>query len=478
MYKLVSNLILYSNLGSDSILSELCDIFRDFDSIKNAGATAAGSVRTPLKGDISDKSGPECQGANAPYRIIPEDSKNRQETMKADLTRRIYSQIKRILDISTEFGFDKNLWHDYLTFVIISNKNSFSLTCEGAGATAGGSVNGFVKNDLRVFKELFDYDFSEIENFLDIDCFTVIENYTAIAKHEYLYDKSVSAIIRSLSERLAAAKDTDEFFDLVCAHYRDYGVGMFGLNRAFRIRGSGDTLEFVPISNADAVKLDDLVGYERQKEQLCANTGAFCAGHKANNVLLYGDPGTGKSSSIKAVLNEYFDKGLRMIEIYKHQFKDISNVIALIKKRNYKFIIYIDDLSFEENEVEYKFLKAVIEGGVENRPDNILIYATSNRRHLVKETWKDRNDMEFNGDVHSSETMSEKLSLASRFGVTINYPSPDRQQFYDIVTALAKRAGIDMDEETLLAEANKWELRHGGVSGRTAQQFITYTASK
>ena len=213
-----------------------------------------------------------------------------------------------------------------------------------------------------------------------------------------------------------------------------------------------------------------------QKKQLLDNTRAFVMGYPANNALLYGDSGTGKSSSIKAVLNEFYDSGLRMIEIYKHQFSMLGAVISHIKNRNYRFIIYIDDLSFEEHEIEYKFLKAVIEGGVETKPDNILIYATSNRRHIIKETWSDRNDMEFSGEVHRSDTMEEKLSLSSRFGVLINYSSPDRNEFFEIVKTLAERDNIDMDEETLLKEANKWELRHGGLSGRTARQFVNYLA--
>ena len=196
-------------------------------------------------------------------------------------------------------------------------------------------------------------------------------------------------------------------------------------------------------------------------------------------MLLYGDSGTGKSSSVKAVLNEYAAEGLRMIEIYKHQFRDLSAVIAAVKRRNYRFIIFIDDLSFEEHEVEYKFLKAVIEGGVETRPDNVLLYAPSNRRHLIRETWNDRSDMEHDGDIHRSDTMEEKLSLASRFGVAINYSSPNREQYYDIVRGLAARAGrLDLPEEELLLLANRWEIRHGGVSGRTAQQFINYLAGK
>ena len=167
-----------------------------------------------------------------------------------------------------------------------------------------------------------------------------------------------------------------------------------------------------------------------------------------------------------------------MIEIYKHQFKDLSGIIAQIKNRNYRFVIYMDDLSFEEFETEYKFLKAVIEGGVETKPDNILIYATSNRRHLIKETWGDRSDIEVDNGMHRSDTMEEKLSLVNRFGVTINFSKPSQKEYFHIVIELAHRMGIAMTDEELKAEANKWELSHGGISGRTAQQFINYLAGR
>ena len=180
---------------------------------------------------------------------------------------------------------------------------------------------------------------------------------------------------------------------MVTDFYRDYGVGMFGMNKAFRIEEKPEGgICFKAINNMDAVTLDDLVGYEIQKKKLVDNTQAFVSGRKANNALLFGDSGTGKSTSIKAIVNQFYDDGLRMIEIYKHQFQYLSAVIAEIKNRNYKFIIYMDDLSFEEFEIEYKYLKAVIEGGVETKPDNVLIYATSNRRHLVREKFSDPSD--------------------------------------------------------------------------------------
>lgn len=435
MYEQISQLLMYGDLDQDSILYQLGEIFARYEQ---------GGWR------------------------------------KTDLVRDINTQVKRILKVATDYGFDDNLWHNYLTFVLMMSENPFSMTCEKVGAS-DGSVNGLVQNDFRIFKELFDYDFSGLEQELGINCFTQISNYKAIHKKDLMYNKNVSEKVRALSKQLENAKDEQEFFDAVTGFYKDYGVGMFGLNKAFRIdecNAPQGGILFRPINNMDMVMLDDLVGYEIQKKKLVDNTEAFVRGKKANNVLLFGDSGTGKSTSIKAIVNQYYNDGLRMIEIYKHQFKYLSTVIAEIKNRNYKFIIYMDDLSFEEFEIEYKFLKAVIEGGVETKPDNILIYATSNRRHLIKENWNDRNDQDNTNDRHHSDTVEEKLSLVNRFGVTINYSKPTQKEYFDIVIHLARRAGVTLSDDELKQEANKWELSHGGISGRTAEQFVSYLASQ
>lgn len=259
------------------------------------------------------------------------------------------------------------------------------------------------------------------------------------------------------------------------AFYREFGVGKLGLHKAFRVGHDENGRAVIePITKIAHVHLDDLVGYEIAKKKLIDNTEAFVQGRKANNCLLFGDAGTGKSSSIKGILNQYYDQGLRIIEVYKHQFKDLNEIISQIKNRNYKFIIYMDDLSFEEFEVEYKYLKAVIEGGLEKKPENILIYATSNRRHLVRERVGDKLERMDEEDLHSSDTVQEKLSLVYRFGVTIYFGAPDKKEFQNIVKALASRYKIEMPEEDLLLEANRWELQHGGLTGRTAQQFIDY----
>ena len=428
MYRELSKLVVYKNIDKNSILFCLADICREFYS---------GSYE------------------------------------KEALTDKIYTQIHRLLDISTRYGFNRNLWHNYLAFLLATTENPFSMCSEKVGGS-DGSVKLFAKGDFKIFKSLFDYDFSEIENTLGINCFTIISEYKAIPKAEQRYNKNVSERVRKLSEDIEKAADENEIYDIVTAFYKDYGVGMFGMNKAFRIIPGNRAGELEPITNTLEVKLSDLVGYEYQKAQLVENTEAFLNGHKANNVLLYGDAGTGKSTSVKAILNEYYGQGLRIIEIYKHQFEFLPKIIAEIKNRNYRFIIYMDDLSFEENENEYKYLKAVIEGGLEIKPDNVLIYATSNRWHLVKETWSDRNDFSVTNDVRHSDTIEEKLSLFARFGVTINFTKPDQENFFTIVRELAKRNGIEMSDEKLTGEARAWEMAHGGRSGRTAQQLINH----
>ncbi len=391
-----------------------------------------------------------------------------------EMTSVVNAQIKRILEISTDYAFDNNLWQNYLTYLLVTAENPFTLTAEKTGGSEG-SVNHFAKSDFADFIALFHYDFSWIEDLLKTDVFSCITEYHAIEKPALMYNGNVSAKVRALSDKLAAAKDPEEFFRIITGFYRDYGVGMFGLNKAFRIAENPDgTVTFKPVANMEPVVLDDLHGYELQKEKLIRNTEAFVNGRKANNVLLFGDSGTGKSTSIKAIVNEYYDSGLRMIEIYKYQFRNLSQLISQIKNRNYKFIIYMDDLSFEEDESEYKFLKAVIEGGLETKPSNILIYATSNRRHLIREMWTDRDDVENNNDIHRSDTMEEKLSLSNRFGVTIGYYKPDRKLYHDIVRALADRNGITMEDEKLFLLSDQWEMSHGGISGRTAGQFISH----
>jgi hypothetical protein len=311
---------------------------------------------------------------------------------------------------------------------------------------------------------------------LNVPEYEMLMDYESSRRESKVYNTRICARICELAENFCKDNTPEEMKATLTRFYKDYGVGKFGLHKSFRIEHDEEGVHIVPILNIAHVKLDDLVGYEIPKKKLTDNTEAFVCGRKANNCLLFGDAGTGKSSSIKAIANEYYDRGLRIIEVYKHQFKDLNDVISQIKNRNYRFIIYMDDLSFEEFETEYKYLKAVIEGGLEKRPENVLIYATSNRRHLIRENYSDKE--EIREDMHTGDTVQEKLSLVYRFGVTIYFGAPDKKQFQNIVETLAQKNGIDMPKEELLLEANKWELAHGGLSGRSAQQFIDYLLGK
>ena len=376
-----------------------------------------------------------------------------------------------LLERAATNGFHGNLWHCYLTDLLVNNENSYSLACEVKGEVSG-SINQFVLHDIAIFREFFEYDYMEMMDVLKAPEFGYILRYESEQHASRIYSTKIRDRICSLAQQIAATAGVQEMKDLLTEFYREYGVGKLGLHKAFRVERTQMGVQIMPIRNISHVQLDDLIGYEIPKKKLIDNTEAFVSGRKANNCLLFGDAGTGKSTSIKAIANEYYDRGLRIIEIYKHQLHDINDVIAQVKNRHYKFIIYMDDLSFEEFETEYKYLKAVIEGGLEKKPDNVLIYATSNRRHLIRENFSDKDGRR--DQMHASDTVQEKLSLVYRFGVTIFFCGPDKKQFEEIVKGLAARYGITMEEEALLAEAGKWELSHGGLSGRTAQQFIDY----
>ena len=365
--------------------------------------------------------------------------------------------ISKMIEVAGEYGLHGNLWANILALALAYNENVYSKATEIVGETSG-SINTFAIHDFKILKEIYHYEGN--------------------GRDSKLVNTRVRDRILRLSKQLTEANSDNEFKDIITEFYKEYGVGKFGLNKAFRIEEGTDlkTANIIPITRVEHVYLNDIIGYDIQKKKLTYNTESFINGKPANNCLLYGDAGTGKSSSVKAIVNEYYDKGLRIIEIYKHQFRYLSDILEQLKDRNYKFIIYMDDLSFEESELEYKYLKAILEGGFGRRPENVLIYATSNRRHLIRESFRDKTETD--EELHTRDTVEEKLSLSARFGEKIYYGSPDKREFNSIVLALAKKHNIDMDESEILAKANMWELSHGGMSGRSATQFITYLQSQ
>ena len=381
----------------------------------------------------------------------------------------VCESVRDLIELAERCGFEGNLWHCYLADLLVNEENAYSLACE-LREEPTGTIIDTVSRDFEILKYYYDVDLSAVSQNLRAPQLMLVLDYQRDERSGRMYNHRISGHINTLAKDMAVAKDAEAMRKVVAAFYQSFGVGKFGLHKSFRIEPTENGVSIEPIRNIAHVKFDDLVGYDGAKKKLRDNTDAFVAKRPANNCLLFGDAGTGKSSSIKAMTNEYYEKGLRVIEINKYQFQYLSGVISQIKSRGYRFVIYMDDLSFEDHETDYKYLKAVIEGGLEKKPENVLIYATSNRRHLIRENYSDKEDE----DMHTGDTVQEKLSLAYRFGVTIYYGRPDKKEFQTIVETLAGRYGITMPREDLLLEANKWELSHGGLSGRTASQFIDY----
>ncbi len=361
--------------------------------------------------------------------------------------------ISNLINFGIEEGLDGNLWKKYIIYTFIFNDNSYTRAIERNKNDIGYS--SYVDSDFHYFYELYNMDILSLGE----ACNFKITSDRANKYLGELIDEIISKIIDN---------DYDSFKNAILDFYENKGLSYMAIYKAFRV----DDGKLKPITNVLNVTFDDLIGYDEQKALLKENTLNFLNGMPANNVLLYGDSGTGKSTSIKALLNEYFDKGLRIIEVYKHQMEEISKIIHTLESRPYYYIIYMDDLSFEEDEVEYKYLKSVIEGGIEPKPNNVLIYATSNRRHLIKENTDDNNDL------HRRETEAEKLSLAYRFGLQIFYSSLSPSEFKDMVKELALRNDINIDDDILLKEANIWQMNYGSLSGRCATQFISYMVNK
>lgn len=447
----VRELIVYRNFEEGKILQDMAWVINRFGEVPREESHRE-EIRLPGEDHLRD----------GQAGMLAQDPREAAREM-------VYGCIHGLLELAEKYGFHGNLWHCYLTDLLVNHENSYSCACELRGAVEG-TINQAALHDIAMFKDIYDYDFAPLCAWLEVPEFALVEQYEGSRQGSKMYNARICARICDLAERLRRNHTAQEMKDTLTEFYREYGVGKFGLHKSFRICRRQEQVRIEPIRNIAHVCLDDLVGYEIPKRKLRDNTDAFVEGRSANNCLLFGDAGTGKSSCIKAIANEYYEKGLRIIEIYRHQFQDLNQVISQIKNRNYKFILYMDDLSFEEFETEYKYLKAVIEGGLEKKPGNVLIYATSNRRHLIRENYRDKE--EIRQDMHTSDTVQEKLSLANRFGVTIYFGAPDKKQFQQIVEVLAHRGGVGLSREELLAEANKWELSHGGLSGRSAQQFI------
>ena len=349
-----------------------------------------------------------------------------------------------LIEKAEQIGLSGNIFRSYLIYALAHEPNLISETIESSGGKIGESLREAFKHDMEI---LFG---NEPKNFLPI-----LKNYRPT-------EKNSDETFAELEKNLENLSDAEKIADIFIAHYKKFGYGDIAAYRAFRWEN-----KLVGIKHFEKILLEDLIGYAHQKELLIKNTQAFLQKKPANNVLLVGARGTGKSSGVKALVNEYYSQGLRLLQITKPQLKNLPEIMdALRKFAGKRFIIFLDDLSFEESEAEYKYLKSSIEGGVESRPENVLIYATSNRRHLIREQDFD--------DRYNDDSVNETISLSDRFGLIIHYYAPTQAEYLEIIRHMLKKKNISLDEETLRIEGLRWEMSHSGRNGRTAQQFVNY----
>jgi len=373
-----------------------------------------------------------------------------------------------------------DLWQNYLLERILQEENVFTLKAEKTGLEEmGSSLLEIVKQDLNSLRECFDLNIDRLQTVigqrvyketgeqllptLDWQAFKPLERgvYPSFYYEETLRQK----------KKLYQHNQWTECLEDLANYYRKVGSGDLGAHWAFYWNKG-----LCGIEKPDPIKLENLIGYEIQRQKVAKNTEQFLMGAGANNLLLYGDRGTGKSSTIKALIHRYGQEGLRILEIHKHQMQDFPIILRQLRERPQRFIIFIDDLSFEEQETEYKYLKAILEGGLEAQPENVLVYATSNRRHLIKESFKDRDDGA--QDLHIQDTTQEKLSLSDRFGMTITFLAPTTQDYLIIVDGLVDQKKLTVDKAKVHTLALQWQLWHNGPSGRTAKQFVEDLAGK
>ena len=351
-------------------------------------------------------------------------------------------------------------WQSHLVGRILGDENPFSLGAERGEANP--AVVEQTRRELRVLRDIFDLDAGALFALVGERVPELEGLWTPWTLPEPAGELSPR---QEVARKLAAAPNWGACAELLAGHFARHGAGALGSYRAFRWREG----RLVPVESPDPVRLDELVAYERERAPLVENTERLLAGLPTHHALLYGLPGTGKSSTVKALANEYAGDGLRLVELSRGDLARLPQVMDALRDRGPRFIVFVDDLSFEEDEAGYKTLKALLEGSVEQPPQNVRLYATSNRRNLVRERFSERDESD---DVHARDTMQEKLSLAARFGLRVTFPPPDQRRYLKIVAGLARARGLDIPEETLAERALLWDRWHAGRSGRTARQFV------
>jgi uncharacterized protein len=363
-------------------------------------------------------------------------------------------------------------WQAHLLRRLLQDENPFSQKAQAAPLVAmGPALLDQARRDLRALHTLYLLSAHAVATEAARHCGEAVPfpSWDALRP---LGAAEAPSVVMALRESV----DWSECADALAAHYSCSGVGIFSRFVAFRWVRRDGTGYLEGVADPDPVQLADLVGYETERDLVVRNAERFVAGHPANNSLLYGDRGTGKSSTVKALLNAYAARGLRLVEVPKDTLGDFPRLVSLLRGRRERFLLFVDDFSFEEHETAYKGLKAVLEGGVEARPDNVLLYATSNRRHLVRQHFTDRDSAP--DDIHHGDTVEEKLSLSDRFGLRVRFLAPDQARYLAIARALAARRGVQLEAEDLERRALRWAARHGGRSPRTARQFVDHLSGE
>jgi predicted AAA+ superfamily ATPase len=396
----------------------------------------------------------------------------------------VYGRLFALLADEAELSAEPlvgDAWQNHLLDRLLETETPFSRKAQRSGPDGlGASLLAQVRRDLAALQALHALDAPRLaraaahaadaepnDAWVSWDRFEPLTNGAGL----------IAPASQALKEQFAASNDWPALAEALAEHYARVGAGPFGRYRAFRwVREDGHGAahgRLVGVPAPDPIRLDQLVGYDRERELVLQNTEQFLAGFTANSVLLYGDRGTGKSSTVKALLNEHAGRGLRLVEVSRDDLGDFPWIIQQLRDRPERFILFVDDLSFDEGERDYRGLKAVLEGSVEARPGNVVLYATSNRRHLVQERWTDREST-LSAEIHGQDTMQEKLSLSDRFGIRVVFPSPDQRRYLVVVESLAGQRGLTLDPDVLRRRALQWAEWHNGRSGRTARQFVDH----
>lgn len=370
-------------------------------------------------------------------------------------------------------------WQDHLLDRLVADENPFSLKAQHVAIDAmGPSLVKAARHDLKLLHSLYAIDGAAVLGLLRErlgDDVHVLVPWDALRPLQSAAEMYV-APLPAIKTKLSTEPDWDRLIEELMAHYAASGTGIFARFWAFRWLRQEGTGRLEGIGHPDPISLDELVEYDLERQLLLQNTEQFVAGFPANNALLYGDRGTGKSSTVKALLHRYGPLGLRLVEVPKSLLGDFPRILALLRGRRERFVLFVDDLSFDEKETGYKELKAALEGNVEARPDNVVLYATSNRRHLIQENYSDRASGD--GELRRWDTHQEKLSLADRFGITVVFTTPDQERYLRIVQSLVSQRGLEIDPDSLRAKALRWATQQGGFSGRAARQFVDFLAGE